>query len=46
MRPRLLALFSSLAVILGGCSLMQDPPPERDFDEAEAYPLMEQVALG
>jgi hypothetical protein len=43
MRPRLLALFSSLAVILGGCSLMQDPPPERDFDEAEAYPLMEQV---
>lgn len=22
---------------------MQDPPPERDFDEAEAYPLMEQI---
>lgn len=23
----------------------QDPPPERDFDEAEAYPLMEQAVL-
>lgn len=22
---------------------MQDPPPEREFDEAEAYPLVEQI---
>ncbi len=43
MRTRFLALVFSLTAVLGGCSLMQDPPPERDFDEAEAYPLMEQI---
>ncbi len=43
MRTRFLTLVFSLTAVLGGCSLMQDPPPERDFDEAEAYPLMEQI---
>ncbi|WP_112136420.1 hypothetical protein [Glycomyces dulcitolivorans] len=25
--------------------MFQDPPPDREFDEAEAYPLMEQIVL-
>lgn len=32
------------ATVLGGCTLMnQDPPPAREFDEAESYPLLEQI---
>ncbi len=33
------------ALALGGCSLMdQDPPPATEFDEAEAYLVLEQAA--
>lgn len=43
MRQRFFTLLASLTLVLGGCSMFQDPPPDREFDEAAAYPLMEQI---
>ncbi|MEV3938941.1 hypothetical protein AB0K52_23585 [Glycomyces sp. NPDC049804] len=45
MRYRISILLAALTLVLGGCSMFQDPPPAREFDEAEAYPLMEQIVL-
>jgi hypothetical protein len=42
--PTFAAVLTILTLILGGC-MSQDPPPEREFDQAEAYPLLEQTVL-
>jgi len=41
----LIPLFTALALLLGGCSMSdsESPFPERDFDNHEVYPIMEQL---
>lgn len=46
MRPRnFIPLLTTLALILGGCTMTDNEPPfpEREFDNHEVYPIMEQL---
>lgn len=46
MRRRLAIILTALTLALGGCSFMQETDttlPEREFDNHEVYPIMEQL---